>query len=223
MLKANTSDSLSIFLKYLSQHKEVEESLPPLADLSISLGINISRLREQLEVARALGLVDVRPRTGTRRLPYTFTPAVLQSLVYAISMDQTQFNKFADLRKHVESAYWHEAVEKLTEEDKKSLQDLMASAWGKLNGEPVKIPHNEHRQLHLAVFSKLNNPFVTGILEAYWDAYEAVGLNVYTEFKYLKEVWNYHQKMVDAICANKFEEGYQALLDHTDLIYQRPK
>ncbi|MBC8509431.1 MAG: hypothetical protein H8D34_31660, partial [Chloroflexi bacterium] len=39
---------------------------------------------------------------------------------------------------------------------------------------------------------------------------------------YLKEVWNYHQQMVDAICEGDLEAGYQALVEHTDLLYHRP-
>jgi DNA-binding FadR family transcriptional regulator len=166
--------------------------------------------------------VDVRPRTGIRRLPYAFLPAVRQSLGYAMALDEDSFEAFADLRKHVEASYWHEAVKQLTADDQARLQSLMERAWSKLNGSPVQIPHDEHKQLHLAIYARLNNPFVSGILEAYWGAYEAVGLNVFTDYKYLQEVWRYHQQMVDAICCKDYEAGYKALLDHTDLIYQRP-
>jgi hypothetical protein len=60
-------------------------------------------------------------------------------------------------------------------------------------------------------------------LEAYWDLYEAVGMNLYTDFNYLEQVWKYHQLMVDAICTNQIALGYQALVEHKDLIHQRPK
>jgi DNA-binding FadR family transcriptional regulator len=63
---------------------------------------------------------------------------------------------------------------------------------------------------------------VTGILEAYWEAYEAVGLNVFAgSYEYLQEVWRYHQKMVDAICSGEYDAGYEALIKHTDLLYHR--
>ena len=52
---------------------------------------------------------------------------------------------------------------------------LIERALEKLRGTPVQVPHEEHRKLHLMIYSRLDNPFVTGILEAYWDAYEAVG------------------------------------------------
>jgi DNA-binding FadR family transcriptional regulator len=123
----------------------------------------------------------------------------------------------------VEAAFWHEAVRKLTEEDKQYLQSLITRAWEKLRGIPIQVPHEEHRELHLQIYSRLENPFVIGILEAYWDAYEAVGLNVFAGgYEYLQEVWQYHQKMVEAICSGNFEAGYEALVAHTDLLYHRP-
>ena len=223
ILRANVApESLSEFLRYLAAHEQDETGLPALTDLSRELGISVASLREQLEVARALGLVEVRPRTGIRRLPYSFLPAVRQSLGYAISLDPYNFELFADLRKNVEAAYWHEAAKKLTAGDRTHLQALMTRAWDKLNGASIQIPHDEHKQLHLTIYGRLGNPFVTGILEAYWEAYEAIGLNVFTDYVYLQEVWRYHQTMVDAICAQDYEAGYKAMLDHTDLIYHRP-
>jgi len=211
---------LSEFLQYLASHEQTEQSLPALTALSAELGVSVASLREQLEVARALGLVEVKPRTGIRRQPYSFHPAVRQSLQYALALDKSSFFTFADLRRHIETAYWHEAVALLTPEDHAALQSLLARAWEKLRGNPIEIPHPEHRELHTIIYGRLNNPFVTGLLQAYWDAYEAVGLNVFTDYDYLTEVWTYHQKMVDAICEGEFDEGYKALIEHTDLIHQ---
>ena len=222
MLRDRISPELSEFLRYLASHEEAERGLPTLNELSRELGIGVAALREQLEVARALGLVEVKPRMGTRRREYSFTPAVRQSLGYALALDHQHFRKYADLRKHVEAAFWSEAVCKLTEEDKQELLKLVARAWEKLRGTPVQVPHEEHCQLHLKIYSRLENPFVTGILEAYWEAYEAVGLNVFAgSYEYPQEVWRYHQKMVEAICTGDFEAGYEALVAHTDLLYQR--
>jgi DNA-binding FadR family transcriptional regulator len=215
---------LSEFIHYLAKQSTDGDRLPSLAALSEELGISISTLREQMEVARALGLVEVRPKKGIRRQPYTFTPAVLKSLSYAYAVDPANFfDTFSDLRTHVEASYWNEAVRLLTPEDHALLRSLLARAVEKLEGQPIEIPHAEHRQLHLSIYKRLNNPFVTGILEAYWEAYEAVGLNMYTDITYLKTVWNYHQQMVDAICTGNYAAGYHALIEHTDLLQQRPQ
>lgn len=223
MLRERTSPSISEFFRYLASHPEAEDKLPSLNELSRELDISLASLREQLEVARALGFVEVRPKTGTRRLPYSFTPAIRQSLGYALALSDEHFRKFAEMRNHLEAAYWHEAVRLLNEDDKAELQSLMQRAWEKIKGTPVQVPHEEHRRLHLLIFSKLDNPFVVGILEAYWEAYEGVGLNVFAGgYEYLQEVWRYHQQMVDSICSGKFEVGHEALVKHTDLLYHRP-
>lgn len=223
MLRERLLPDISEFLRYLARHKEAENGLPSLSDLSAELGISVSTLREQLEVARALGLVEVKPRTGTRRKAFTFAPAVRQSLSYALALSDDYFRKYADLRNHIESAYWYEAAAKLTDAEKQELQKLVARAWEKIRGDPVQVPHEEHRKLHLLIYSRLENPFVTGLLEAYWDAYEAVGLNVFAGgYEYLQEVWGFHQQMVESICSGNFEVGYEALVKHIDLLYHRP-
>ncbi len=224
MLRERVSPDISEFMRYLAAHEEAENGLPTLTELSQELGVSVASLREQLEVARALGLVEVKPgRGGTRRKSFSFTPAIRQSLGYALALNDDHFRKYAELRNHIESAYWHEAVSKLTAEDKQELNTIIARAWEKLKRTPVQVPHEEHRNLHLSIFKRLENPFVTGILEAYWEAYEAVGLNVFAGgYEYLQEVWRYHQRMVEAICNGDIQAGYEALVAHTDLLYHRP-
>ena len=224
MLRERISPDISEFLRYLAAHEEADGGLPTLNDLSVELGISLASLREQLEVARALGLVEVKPgRGGTRRRPYSFTPAIRQSLGYALALNDEHFRKYSELRNHVEAAFWYEAVEKLTEEDKNELEAIITRAWDKLRRTPIQVPHEEHRHLHLLIYSRLENPFVTGILEAYWEAYEAVGLNVFAGgYDYLQEVWHYHQMMIESICNGNYKAGHEALVTHIDLLSNRP-
>jgi DNA-binding FadR family transcriptional regulator len=217
----NRNASPSEFMQYLLE-SGTSERIPPLNELSQILSVSIPRLREQLEAAKTLGLVEVRPRTGIRRLPYSFAPAVRHSLAYAVELDRSYFDAFSEVRNHLEGSFWYEAVSLLTPQDHRELQRLMSRAWDKLHSPQVKIPHEEHRQLHMVIYQRLDNPFVLGMLEAYWEAYEAVGLNMFADYDYLQQVWNYHQHMVDAICAGDYDLGYQALTEHKDLLYHRP-
>src|SRR5215470_20175021 len=96
------SPDISEFMRYLAAHEEAEQGLPTLTELSQELGVSVASLREQLEVARALGLIEVKPgRGGTRRRDYSFTPAVRQSLGYALALNNAHFRKYAELRNHV--------------------------------------------------------------------------------------------------------------------------
>jgi DNA-binding FadR family transcriptional regulator len=198
------------------------ERLPAIPQLAADLGISTGKLREQLEVARAMGLVDVRPKIGIRTRQYAFAPILETNLAFALALDPSLFEPYGLLRNHIEASFWHEAVSKLRDEDKQRLQQLIDRAWEKLRGRPIQIPHEEHRELHLAVYSRVDNVFVRGLLEGYWEAYEAVGLNLYTDYSYLEQVWTYHERMVEAILAGDYEAGYQALVEHTGLMQRRP-
>ena len=215
--------NLSEFLNYIASCEDAEcEGIPALDQLSKELNINRTSLREQVAVARALGLVSVKPRVGMRRLPYSFAPAIEQSLGYAILRNRANFKKYSDLRLHVESAYFHQAVKGLSEKDINDLKKLVEKAWEKLRGKPAKIPHEEHKALHILMYKRLDNIFVIGILEAYWEAYEAVDLNIFTDYTYLTEVWEYHANIVNAIGRGNYDMAHQLLLEHTELITVRP-
>lgn len=219
-----TGNYLNPFLIFLADPKNKEGCrLPSLSELSKTTQTSIPSLREQLEVARAFGFVDVRPKTGIRKNKYRFTPAVTASLGYAIKEDSGLFDSFADLRKHIEAAYFEEAAALLTNEDIQILDELIISAKTKLNNKTVEIPFYEHKQFHLLMYSRLNNPFVTGLLEAYWQMYEDAGLNRYTEFEYQVRVWNYHDKIVASIRSGEFSNSKKALLEHMILLQQRPE
>ncbi len=211
-------ENLSEFLKYLANYPPECEKLPSLSVISKEIGISVAALREQLEVARTLGFIEIRPRTGIRKLPSKFYPSVMVSLNYLMAEDQKFFQQFADLRQKIESAYWTEAVSLLENEDHEALRQIIRRAYEKLDGSPVQIPHEEHKNLHLTIYSKLNNPFVSGILESYWKAYELIGLNFFTDYTYLRSVWGYHQTMVDAIINKEYQAGFNAMVEHANLL-----
>lgn len=209
----------SDLLRYIVEHGyQPGDRLPSLEELSAAMKISVGKLREQLEVARKLGVVEVRPRTGIRLTEYSFLPAIRLSLLYTLAGHPSQFHAFGVLRNHIEAAFWHEAVARLTPADQARLTELVKQAWDKLTGQPIRIPHLEHRELHLVIFGRLENPFVRDLLEAYWDAYEAVGLNVYSDYQYLREVWTYHEQMVAAIVAGEVDAGHRLLVEHTRLL-----
>ncbi|GAB4548465.1 MAG: hypothetical protein OHK0023_11610 [Anaerolineae bacterium] len=192
------------------------QSLNELADV---LDINVGKVREQLEVARALGVVDVRPRTGIRTKSYDFLPAVRLSLLYGLALNPQLFYRFAELRNHLEVAFWHEAVVLLTDADLAALQELCDRALAKLNNAPfIQIPHQEHRDFHTRIFSHLDNIFVKSLLAAYWEAYEAVELNTYAELSYWQEAWRYHLKILEHLSSKEYEAALAAFIEHTRLL-----
>jgi DNA-binding FadR family transcriptional regulator len=209
----------STFLHYLVDSQVTPgERLPTLSQIGKELGISVGKLREQLEIARSLGLVSVRPRVGIVREPFDFSQAVLASVLFGLGTGEAQFKQFSDLRQAIEVDFWETAVCELTLEDKQTLQNLVAKAWAKLKGHPIHVPNEEHRQLHLTIFMRLENPFVKGMLAAYWDAYEASELTRYSPYEYWLEVWDYHERIVLAIVQDDYSLGLDLLKAHFDLL-----
>lgn len=214
----------SDFLNYIiRQGYQPGDRLPSIQELTADTRLDMSanKVREQLEVARQMGWVEVRSKRGTRIKEYAFTPAVRLSALYAMACGE-RFEDFASLRNHVESAYWQEACALLTEADLNIMQGCIDSANQKLDSPPIHIPNPEHRLFHLTVFKNLDNTFVLGILEAYWDLYEEVGVNRYMDYSYLRQVWDYHSRILQSIRAGSFEEAQQAFVEHTRLLRHEP-
>lgn len=213
---------ISSFMQYLASLPPGESSrLPTLSEMSNQLGISVASLREQMEVARVMGLIEVRPRTGIHKRAYTFTDSVVVNLMYAVASGEDAFQAFSNFRKHIEAAYWQEAASLLTVDDLAGLSRLVTRAFAKLHSRPPQIPVDEHREFHLSMYRKLNNVYVQGVLEAYWNLYEVTGMAVYTDLAYLEQVWKYHQHMIEAIQAGELDRGYRLLMEHTELISQR--
>jgi len=207
------------FLEYLSKRSAMGEmQLPPLSILSLELGMSISTLREQMELARTLGLIEAHPRLGIQLQPYSFKPAVNKSLAYAVMSSKKSFDDYSDLRKNLEKAYFPKAVRLLSNDQIIQMQELVKRAKNKLGSNPIQIPHPEHRQLHLSMYINIENDFVTSLLEAYWTMYENVGLDLYTDLAYLMKVWDYHERIVNLIAAGQFEQSYEFLIEHMELI-----
>jgi DNA-binding FadR family transcriptional regulator len=216
------SDLLNFIIE---QQFQPGDRLPTISELQSAecLGVSASKVREQLEVARALGLVEVRSKTGMRLKDYQFTPAVRLSLFFALATDPGNFDLFSQLRTHIEVAFWHEACQLLTDEDIATMRGCIEAARAKLADQWIRIPNQEHRTFHLTIFRRLQNPFVLGILEAYWDAYDAFEVNRYADLAYLEQVWDYHERILDALSAGNLDAAQDAFIEHTRLLRHQPR
>jgi DNA-binding FadR family transcriptional regulator len=215
----NGRNSKSKILDYIVENElEPGDRLPALSKLSKELGVSVGKLREDLEVVRQMGVVSVRPRLGIRREVYDFYPPVQASLLFGLSTGDATFRQYSQLRQSIEANMWHQAVVCLTPDDKRDLEELVIQAWDKLKGSRVHIPNGEHRELHLTLFKRLDNPFVDGLLRAYWDAYFETELSRYADYQYWIDVWTYHQRIVQAVCDEKYERGRKLLIEHFQLL-----
>lgn len=210
----------NVLLSYLARSVVENTTIPSISQLSQELGISTASVREQLEVAKRLGVVDVKPKTGIQLRPFSLSQPLATALSFGLVVDGTLFDQFSDLRKHLESSYWFESVSQLSESDIEQLQALVGQANNRIQNLPMQMPEKEHREFHLTIFKRLENPAVTSLLEAYWDVYHEVGMTRLMDRDYLLSVWHYHQLIVDALRDREFDKGFQALVTHMDLVKQ---
>jgi DNA-binding FadR family transcriptional regulator len=205
-------------LKFIADATRQDEPIPSISELSSQLGISTASVREQLEVPKELGFVEVRTRTGIQRHEFCLTRPLTLSMTYGLRVDPELFQEYASVRRQLEIAYWYEACALLGKSQIEELQKLEERANWKINQNPVVIPTPEHRNFHLAIYRPLNNRVLNSALETYWDLYEASRIQYYRNHEYLESVWSYHRQMLDAITNKAYEKGYQALVSHFDLI-----
>ena len=210
-------------LSYLALNAKEGKSIPSIAQLSEDLRLSTSAVREQLEVARQLELVEVKTKTGIQTSAFSAAPAICLAYRYGLEMQPDLIWDLLSVRQHLELSYWQEAVVNLTKKEVDYLAEIIETAFKKLNSRPVIIPIEEHKEFHLAIYRPLNNNFLNGILESYWNISLETGIHNLTDKTYLQSVWAYHQKMQQAIAAKEYDLGYQALLTHFELVKTQSK
>ena len=215
------SDKQKLFIDYLLNFDDDSDQPPSIPEISKDLQMSTSSCREQIALAKSMGFIDIKPRKGIRILPYSFHPAVSKSVYYALKKNQEYFKQYSDLRNQIEKIYFISSAKILDHKDIEQISEILYAAEKKLYGDPVQIPHKEHREFHLKIYQKNENVFVLGLLESYWDLYEFMGLDVYTDIDYLEKVWSYHRKMIEYIRKREFELAYEALDEHIRLLYKR--
>lgn len=219
-----STTNLSDLLVYLSDKASMGEvQIPSLPILSKKLKISVASLREQLEVARIMGFVEVKPRTGIRILPFDFTPTMLISALYAIKVNDNYFDYYRDFRNHLEAAYFLETVGKLTKNEIGRLEVIVRNAEDKINSNPPRLPHPEHREFHALIFTKVDNPFIKSVFNVYWEIYEYLGYAIINDVDYLNRVWHYHHMVLDEIKNNNFNHAFALFLEHKELIIRNNK
>jgi DNA-binding FadR family transcriptional regulator len=213
-------------MRYLIDEELVEargepSRLPSLGQLAKELGVSRGKLREDMITAQAYGVIEMRPGDGTYIRPFSFYTAIKPLVLYSIACSSHNFDRFYRLRAKLEVAFWNDAVTALGQTQLNELFCILDCAERKLGGTPIEIPHREHRKFHTLLFSRLDNPFAVGLLEAYWDAYEAVGLHRYFDLSYYQRMWSSHRAMTEAIVDGRYDQGQEIMAQHLTLLEDR--
>ena len=198
-------------LSYLAEATKNEQTIPSIAELSSILGVSIASVREQLEVARQLGFVEVRPRTGIQVKPFSLSPLINLGLSYGQHVEPQILADYSNLRKHLELGYWDEAVKVLNEDHFEYMQFLVDVAFRKLMRKPAIIPEEEQSEFHLTLFRPLGNNVLNNLLQVYWEMTVSNGGKYFTDLDDMLSTWSKRQALVEALREGNFAKGRSAL------------
>ncbi len=198
-------------LNYLADATKNNQEIPSIAELSNILGISIASVREQLEVARQLGFVEVRPRTGIQCKEFSFAPLLNLGMAFGLRKEPNLVSDYIDLRAHLEMSYFDKAISLLADEQFDYMQFLVDVAFRKLQRKPAIIPVEEQSEYHLTIFRPLANKVLTNLLEVYWDLASVYGGKLFNDLDEMLSAWSKRQFIVDALREKQFDLGKNAL------------
>jgi DNA-binding FadR family transcriptional regulator len=175
-------------------------ALPPEADLSTELGVSRTVVREAIRVLAAKGLVESRPRTGTRALGRgrwrLVDPEVLAWQMEA-GPDPGFFADLVEVRDIVEPRAAEAAAERATPEERAALlqlQDEMEAAAG----DPATAIRID-LALHAGIVRASHNGLLAQLTGAVIEALETGPMTALPDARDPKTANRAHRGVVEAI------------------------
>ncbi len=149
-------------IKEAMLNKELQKGdyLPSETELTRSLGVGKTSVREAVKMLEAMGIVEVRQGHGTiiRREP---SEDSIGPLVFQLILQQATNENLLELRSVFEPAYTQLAMEKATDEDVAALREILRSFKEKV--EKGTQTADDDLAFHQRVLECTRNPFIVQI------------------------------------------------------------
>src|SRR4051812_25569107 len=126
------------------------------AQLASDLNVSLVPVREALKKLEAEGFVQIVPRRGA-----------FVTKTSASDMDDLYF-----ARQILEGQAAYHAVDKLTTEDLKALDDLTKQMDAALRKQDFASFMEHNRRFHFVIYEAANNRYMTNIISGLWDLAE---------------------------------------------------
>lgn len=183
--------------------------LPSETELTRSLGVGKSSVREAVKMLQAMGIVEVRQGQGTmvRESPGNDS---LDSLAFHLVLTRKLSRDMLDLRRMFEPAYTVMAMQRATDEDVARIGaavERLERAVGR--GTPQA---EDDLVFHQAILEATHNPLVVRIGESIMQLYES---SIGRSMKIIPDIAVAdHRAIYEAFC-NKDEAGVRAAIERS--------
>jgi DNA-binding FadR family transcriptional regulator len=184
--------------------------LPTEQTLCEMLGVSRNVLREAIKAMELMGMVSAQAGRGTVLLPFNLD-FVFQNVIFANAQDTEKvISNLLDIRKKLEVGYMFEAFRTLQKEDIVKLRQIMDSIYESYEREGFF--HDEDREFHLTLFSRIDNTALLSLMTAIWAVDENFRLE--EKHQHIAPTIPRHEDIVKALEAGNAEAFYAAMLTH---------
>lgn len=185
--------------------------LPSESELTRSLGVGKTTVREAIKMLQAMGIVEVKRGQGTIICEHP-EESVLDPLIFQLMLQNGEPKDITDLRMIFEPAYTIVAMERATEEDLESIRSAVerlenAVTQGKQRAE-------DDLAFHHAILQSTHNPFIIRIGETILQLFK---VSISRSMRNIPEIaLRDHKRIFDAFCEKDEQKLREAIIKSFD-------
>ncbi|MGM0885471.1 FadR/GntR family transcriptional regulator [Peribacillus simplex] len=192
------------------------EQLDSIQQLAENFQVGRPAIREALSALSSMGLIEIKQGEGT--FVKTFDPAIMNHpLSAALLMDQDNIKHLLEVRKILESGTAEVAAKKRTEENLIELKDMLFNMEKVSDDE--ELSDKADISFHVAVANASQNELLITLMNHVSELMtekmrDIRRVALYSEEMTLKQLYQQHVRIYDAIVAQDEDGARSAMLFH---------
>ncbi|MBT2616618.1 MULTISPECIES: FadR/GntR family transcriptional regulator [unclassified Bacillus (in: firmicutes)] len=192
------------------------EQLDSIQQLAENFQVGRPAIREALSALSSMGLIEIKQGEGT--FVKTFDPAIMNHpLSAALLMDQDNIKHLLEVRKILESGTAEVAAKKRTEENLIELKDMLSNM--EMVSDDEELSDKADISFHVAVANASQNELLITLMNHVSELMtekmrDIRRVALYSEEMTLKQLYQQHVRIYDAIVAQDEDGARSAMLFH---------
>ncbi|MFG2647193.1 FadR/GntR family transcriptional regulator [Streptomyces sp. NPDC048436] len=199
-------------------------TLPTEPELMARLGVSRNSVREALKALQAMGIVEIRHGFGTYVGPMSMAP-MIEGLTFRTVAGhyrgEDSLLQLLELREAVETGLIARLAGRIPAADLAELDALVdqmdteAAAADDIHAGGQGAVHTEtDRAFHATLYRCLRNPLLGEVLEAFWDAFHNVRMDLVDVPQDPKVTCRQHREILDAVRSGDTLRAERAIREH---------
>lgn len=196
------------------------DKLPPERELSETLGVSRTSVREALSAFAAMGLIEVRVGEGTC-LASDIAPLYKGELSSKFLVKRGSLLEVVEARKIVETQLACLAAGRATKEDLDKMEKILDNMGKRIASQSSFMEYDV--AFHFAIACAARNTILLETINAIVELFRCVHREV-VELPNMPQVsYSHHKKIFEAIRRGSCEEAQEAMMTHLSVVENRIK